>query len=226
VYSTEKPGRGKASLLPLPESDFQKSKETDTSKNVNDFSILPDFRVRILPVLGTMPAIFGLVVANHVILSLGDHVREEGYVAGNKLAEKACDSVVAYLQSCEEKLAKKYKLVTNGVKVPFDSADVGYLIEEVYRNKSVVSGLTTRLVLVRWTIPLQGIESMVDKSIDGQKCSSLKFNEVVCMTREEANRHEKRILHGGEKVEDVYSKETLDLVQKRWSEEEWYRQFR
>lgn len=63
VYSTEKPGEGKAELLPLPEDEFKKGQ-------VGDLGVLPDFRVRILPVLGTMPAVFGYTVANHVILSI------------------------------------------------------------------------------------------------------------------------------------------------------------
>jgi tRNA A37 threonylcarbamoyladenosine dehydratase len=63
VYSTEKTGDGKAELLPLPEDEFQKGQ-------VGDLGVLPDFRVRILPVLGTMPAVFGYTVANHVILAI------------------------------------------------------------------------------------------------------------------------------------------------------------
>jgi tRNA A37 threonylcarbamoyladenosine dehydratase len=63
VYSTEQTGEGKATLLPLPEEEFKKGK-------VGDLGVLPDFRVRILPVLGTMPAVFGYTVANHVICSV------------------------------------------------------------------------------------------------------------------------------------------------------------
>jgi tRNA A37 threonylcarbamoyladenosine dehydratase len=63
VYSTEKMGEGKAALLPLPEEEFQKG-------SVGDLGVLPDFRVRILPVLGTMPAVFGYTLANHVILKI------------------------------------------------------------------------------------------------------------------------------------------------------------
>ncbi|EHK19898.1 uncharacterized protein TRIVIDRAFT_224552 [Trichoderma virens Gv29-8] len=52
VYSTEQSGEGKAELLPLPEEEFQKG-------SVGDLGVMANFRVRILPVLGTMPAIFG-----------------------------------------------------------------------------------------------------------------------------------------------------------------------
>ena len=63
VYSTEKAGEGKATLLPISEEEFQKG-------SVGDLGPLPDFRVRILPVLGTLPAYFGMTVANHVILKI------------------------------------------------------------------------------------------------------------------------------------------------------------
>ena len=65
VFSTERTGEGKAELLPLPEEQFLKGKEA-----VRELGVIQDFRVRILPVLGTMPAVFGYTAANHVILSL------------------------------------------------------------------------------------------------------------------------------------------------------------
>lgn len=49
VYCYKEIWREKAELLPLPEEEFQK-------ESVGDLSVMPNFRVRILPVLGTMPA--------------------------------------------------------------------------------------------------------------------------------------------------------------------------
>lgn len=73
VYSTEKMGEGKAALLPLPEEEFKKG-------DVGDLAALPDFRVRILPVLGTMPAVFGYTVANHVILKISGKLIEQSFL--------------------------------------------------------------------------------------------------------------------------------------------------
>jgi len=61
VYSVEKPGA--TNLLPLPDEEFIKGE-------VAQLGALPVFRVRILPVIGTMPASFGYFVANHVIVTL------------------------------------------------------------------------------------------------------------------------------------------------------------
>lgn len=61
VYSTEKPSDVK--LLPLPQEEFEKGK-------VNELSAMDDFRVRLLPVLGPIPAMFGLAASTHILLSL------------------------------------------------------------------------------------------------------------------------------------------------------------
>ncbi|KAJ2442318.1 hypothetical protein GGF42_006998, partial [Coemansia sp. RSA 2424] len=71
VYSTEKPG--KVQLLSLAES--QKDEP-------GDFSVLPDFRVRIVPVLGTMPAMFGVAMATHVLTELAGFPTEPLPVKG------------------------------------------------------------------------------------------------------------------------------------------------
>ena len=61
VYSTEVPGEVK--LLPLAEEEFAKG-------SVKELGAFDDFRVRILPVLGPLPAIFGLNVASWVLCEL------------------------------------------------------------------------------------------------------------------------------------------------------------
>jgi tRNA threonylcarbamoyladenosine dehydratase len=62
VYSTEVPGDVK--LLPLSEEEFQKG-------SVKELSAFDDFRVRILPVLGPLPSIFGLNIATYILCELG-----------------------------------------------------------------------------------------------------------------------------------------------------------
>jgi len=63
VYSTEVPGDIK--LLPLPEDEFQKGP-------VKELGVFDDFRVRILPVLGPLPAIFGLNIATYILCELAE----------------------------------------------------------------------------------------------------------------------------------------------------------
>ena len=214
VYSTEKPGPGKAQLLPLPEEEFLKGQ-------TNELSVLPDFRARILPVLGTMPAVFGYTVANFVVLELTGYPHESG---GGKGREKMYDSILANLQGLEERLARHEGADSCGLKIPVTKDDVGYLVEEVYRGKSVVSNLPTRLALVRWKVPEGGFK--VEENGDRQKSVRLSLNDLVCMTKDEAAAHEKEVLKGGRRAEELYSTDVQQLVERRRGEERHFHQYR
>lgn len=61
VYSTEVPSD--VGLLPLADAELAKG-------SVDELAPLRDFRVRILPVLGPLPAIFGLHIATYVLCEL------------------------------------------------------------------------------------------------------------------------------------------------------------
>ncbi|CAO2651587.1 Nn.00g041570.m01.CDS01 [Neocucurbitaria sp. VM-36] len=214
VFSTERPGPGKAELQPLAEEEFAKG-------SVGELGVLPDFRVRILPVLGTMPAIFGLAVANHVILSIAGYPLE--YLP-SKSRDKMYDGILGALQGAEERLARALFIDdAQGLKIPITQDDVGYLVEEVYNGRSIISGLSTRLVLVRWKKPTQ---NFVDQKTPGQKHSLLKMKELVLMTKEEATKHEKEVLKGDKSLEDLYNTETIERVNTRMQEEERYERFR
>jgi tRNA A37 threonylcarbamoyladenosine dehydratase len=215
VYSTEKPGPGKAQLLPLPEEEFTKG-------SVGDLGVLPDFRVRILPVLGTMPAVFGYTCANHVILQVTGYPCE--YVPA-KGREKMYDGILAQLQGSEEKLARATTPGEDaqGLKLSVTAADVGYVVEEVFRGKSVLSGISTRLALVRWRKP-EG--STIELGVEGQKSSKVLLRELVCMTKEEAAVHEREVLKGAKTPEEMYDKETVALVEARIQEECVYELYR
>ena len=248
VYSTEKPGPRKARILPLPD-------EEQTKGDVGELSILPDFRVRILPVIGTMPAIFGYAIANHVILDLTGYPHD--YIVA-KGRDKLYDGILAALQGLEERLANALSSgmpTANGaehdgvdlaaveprrsigLKLPVTKADVGFLIDEVFRGKSVVSGMATRLALIRWRRPESSTEDpttgnttgtstnksrMIDDSIPNQVRSILPLTDLVCMTKEEAAVHERVVLKEGRSPEDIYGENVVRLVERRRLEiEEW-----
>ncbi|KAL9028847.1 MAG: hypothetical protein Q9196_002834 [Gyalolechia fulgens] len=214
VYSTEKPGPGKAQLLPLPEEEFRKG-------TVNELSVLPDFRARILPVLGTMPAIFGYAVANFVMLEITNYPHEFGPGKGR---EKMYDSILSGLQGLEERLARNAGQDPLGLKIPVTKDDVGYIVEEVFRGKSVLSGLPTRLALTRWRAPKDGFQ--IYQMWNGQKHSKLQLEELVCMTKDEVALHEKEVLKGGKPPEVVYDVDVVQLVERRRQEEKQYQKYR
>ncbi len=61
VVSTERP---RANLLPPDEFT------ADLPGQLHDYQVIPNFRIRTIPVLGTTPAMFGMAAAAHVICSI------------------------------------------------------------------------------------------------------------------------------------------------------------
>jgi len=218
VFSTEKPGPGKASLLPLPEEEFAKGQ-------VGELGVLPDFRVRILPVLGTMPAVFGYTLANHVICEVSGYPHD--YSMGGKGRDKMYDSILGNLQGLEERLARtEAGQDPVGLRIPISKEDVAFLVEEVWRGKSVVSGLPNRLALVPWQRPAEGFGADKEWEKEGQKYVRMDLKDLVCMTKEEAIRHEREVLKGGKRVEEVYDEKVIQKVQERMREAEEYEKYR
>ncbi|KAK1077369.1 hypothetical protein LTR33_008141, partial [Friedmanniomyces endolithicus] len=210
VFSSEKPGPGKAELLPLSEEAFNKG-------SVNELGVLPDFRVRILPVLGTMPAVFGLCVANHVILELTGYPHK--YLL-SKARDKMYEGILMQLQGLEERVAKHHGFEPAGVRIPVTADDAGYLIEEVWRGRSAISGLASRPALTRWRKPPG---EWLDTRTPGQTADVLRLDELVCMTKDEMLRHEKEVLRKGRAPEELYDQSVVELVERRWREERAFR---
>ena len=214
VYSIEKPGPGKASLLPLPEEEFSKG-------DVGELGILPDFRARILPVLGTMPAIFGLTIANYVIMEVSGYPHEIG---GGKVREKLYDTVLSGFLASEERLVRANGEDAVGLRLPLTKEDIGFLVDEVFRGKSLISGLTTRLTLVRWRAPEGKFKP--NATVAGQRQVDVSMNDLVCMTKEEAIVHEQKVLLPRKRPEDVYDEGVIQLVHRRLQQEESFLKYR
>lgn len=193
VFSSEKPDPRKASLLPLPEEEFQQGK-------VDELTALQNFRVRILPVLGTMPAIFGLTIATYLITVISGYPVEP--IEG-KNRTKLYDSIFQTLAGQQSRLGFKDQ------RIPVALSDMSYIVEEIFRGKSPISNYSTRLTLSRW-----------------RPNEELSLQNVVLLTKNEQKIHEDRVLLGGERIEDVYDGDTLSRIEKRFQEERWFQQFR
>jgi len=242
VFSTERTGEGKAELLPLPEEQFQKGKEA-----VRELGVIQDFRVRILPVLGTMPAVFGYTAANHVILSLtGGHAPPLSeyqrypaadsvtgypldYVSG-KGREKLYDQVLGAIQGAEERIVRRRHMgdpdAAKGLKIPLTHSDVAFLLEDIYRGKSAVTGIPTRPTLVRWRLPAEDTMLRIGAGADEQKSARLRLSELVCMTKEEALQHQNEILLGTSTPEDLYDDEVRSRIEARLAEARRWEEYR
>ncbi|KAK6454663.1 ubiquitin--protein ligase molybdopterin-converting factor [Scheffersomyces xylosifermentans] len=192
VFSAEKPDPKKAQLLPLADAEIEKGE-------VDQLSALKNFRVRILPVLGTMPGMFGLTIATYIITSIAGYPIEP--IEG-KNRYKMYDGILQSLAGQQSRIGK------DDQRVPIALNDIPYILEEVYHGKSPISNFSTRLTMSRWD-PTQ----------------ELSFQNIVVMTKEEQKAHEERVLKGGEKLEDVYSEEVINRVRERFGEEKYYSQF-
>jgi tRNA A37 threonylcarbamoyladenosine dehydratase len=126
VYSVERP-RGE--LLPL-------SKEQE--ENPDEFRALEDvrMRVRVLPVLGTEPALFGNALAAVVLLALAGH-------------DLQMDPPLTGRTKVYERIHAK--AVASGVPLPrFDSRTMERLVEHTWRGKCARTGTMLSLTLVPW----------------------------------------------------------------------------
>ncbi|KAI7899434.1 uncharacterized protein BX663DRAFT_521735 [Cokeromyces recurvatus] len=180
AYSTEKPHHVK--LLPLEEEKVEDREE---------FAALPDFRARILPVLGTLPSMFGMSIASYIILRLSEYPDFDPLPV--KLREGLYVRVHRELLSRE---SKKYKQKV----CTLDAKDVAYIFEEMWHGKSVISGPNDKLALTRW-----------DRS------KPIDYFNTVCMTRLEANTHDE--LPEDTNLEEYYGKEVYDRVMNRFEKE-------
>ncbi|CAI4548853.1 tRNA threonylcarbamoyladenosine dehydratase 2 [Saccharomyces cerevisiae] len=193
VFSAEKPDPKKAKLLPLPDEEYKRGK-------VDELSALKDFRVRILPVLGTMPSLFGLTITTWILSNISDKPLEP--VEG-KNRIKVYDGIYQSLAG------QMSRVGIPSQRIPLALKDVSYLVEEVFKGKSPISGISTRLTLTKW---------------DPSKPISLQ--NVVVLTKNEQKVHEDRVLKGKESLQDVYDAKVLKLVSQRFREEAYYSQFR
>lgn len=193
VFSAEKPDPRKARLLPLADAELARG-------DVDQLAALQAFRVRILPVLGTMPGMFGLALATHILTHVAGYPTE--YVEG-KNRIKVYDGLLQSLAGQEARIGHLEQ------RTPICVRDVPYIVEEVFRGKSVVSNYSTRLTLSRW-----------------DRDQPLSFQNIVVMTKDEQRVHEDRVLNGGERLDAVYGADVLARVALRFAQEKYYSTFR
>ncbi len=146
VYSSEKASRKLLELTPE-----QKAKGAD------HFGAVDNFRVRIMPVLGTLPAIFGMTMASYVLTS----------IANQPFVPSSMDTVSknvshTHLQRYKKREPKTYR---NEV-CPLDEKESGYIIGQLWRQRCAYSG--ARLGSVN------SVKAMIDR-VNNDKTVDLRF---------------------------------------------------
>ncbi|KAG2531805.1 hypothetical protein BBO99_00000815 [Phytophthora kernoviae] len=134
IFSSEK---SVCKLLPL---------DAEQAANPDEFGNVENFRIRVIPVLGTMPALFGQSMAAYVLCDL----------AGKKLNPEA---VARLSRDQRNKLHQKlqqreYDLFHEGHKIAMEKDEIEFIYQEIWRGRSAASGVRNdghqRLYLSRW----------------------------------------------------------------------------
>ncbi|XP_075500942.1 tRNA threonylcarbamoyladenosine dehydratase isoform X3 [Primulina tabacum] len=143
VFSLEKP---KAKLLPFKGPSGE-------AENPSDYQIVPGFRVRIIPVLGTIPAIFGQVMASYVVTQL----------AGVRVhMEPVVNIDIDHYRVLHQRLIEHEELQYGTTKqVQVDVEEVMYIVKELWHGRSArdespkevgraMWRSVNELILIRW----------------------------------------------------------------------------
>jgi len=130
IYSTEESNR---KLLPL--KDHQED-------NPKDYQTLANFRLRIIPVLGSMPALMGQAIAGYVLCDLADQPFEPRLEDPTRFSQYLkCQQL---LWDAERKL---YQSDPNGLD--HDIEEIQLIVKHVFNWKSSLTG-DRAADLVRW----------------------------------------------------------------------------
>lgn len=188
MYSTEVPGEVK--LLPLAEEEFKRGA-------VKELQAFDDFRVRILPVLGPLPAIFGLNIATSIILDLAGKPLTDCLAIKNR--KKTYASIRANLSEREARWKGLEVQETIGVTLE----DVGFVYDDLNYGKS---SFPPHVVLpkpqaCRWRVE-----------------EELTPDNMVILSPPDAKKHEQECLKGKKSVEEVWGKDIVEVVRRRQEE--------
>ncbi|XP_049403930.1 tRNA threonylcarbamoyladenosine dehydratase [Solanum stenotomum] len=170
VFSLEKP---KAKLLPFKGPSGEE-------ENPSDYQIVPGFRVRIIPVLGTIPAIFGQVMASYVATQL----------AGLQVhMEPVVNFDTDHYEILHQRLIEHEELLYGtSMQVEVDVEEVVYIAKELWHGRSArdlsikdvgraMWRSVNELMLVRW-----------------DKTKSASVSNLILLRFKEADEHESRSL--------------------------------
>lgn len=117
-------------------------------------------------------------------------------------------------------LANRDEKLTGLPRAAISEADVGYLLEDLHRGRSVVcpaNVVPARPTLVRWAYSTPA---------PGEEPAEVQVGNLVVMDRQEAEKHEKEVLRGGRSAEEVWGAQTCEFVQQRRDLEKFHAGYR
>ncbi len=182
VYSTE---RNLVKLLEL---------EDDAATNPEDYQLLPQFRVRIMPVVGTVPAVVGQAAAAYVLNTIS------GAVEDPMLPFQSVDSKVSKVLFDLNRSEESARFKGTRIGHLMSLSDASYALHEMYHHRCAISGCVDDLTLRRWHY---------------EKPASL--SNVVVLTKALAKKHDR-----GESLESLYSADQIAAIERVLAREAAY----
>lgn len=144
--------------------------------NVHLVQVVPGFRVRIIPVMGTIPAIFGQIMATYVVTQLaGMPVQTEPVV----------NLDVEHYGLLHQRLIEREELQFGSADaVEVDKEEVAYVVRELWRGRSARDQDSTNVGRGMW----RSINNLTLTRWDQTRPPSI--DNLVLLTFDEAEAHE------------------------------------
>lgn len=180
VFSLEKP---KAKLLPF-------TAPNGVEEIPSDYQIVPGFRVRIIPVLGTIPAIFGQVMASYILTQLGGlQVETEPVVNFN----------MDHYHVLHQRLIEHEELLYGtSAQVQVDAEEVKYIVKELWHGRSARDEAAKDVGRAMW----RAINDLMLVRWDQAKPAGI--SNLIFLRFKEADDHESKTLEDIKNEEPEY----------------------
>ncbi|KAF9354324.1 hypothetical protein BGX26_007853 [Mortierella sp. AD094] len=185
VFSTEKPHRARP-------SDQDAAQSGHSAQGSLDYRPLPNYQSSLLPVLGPLPAMFGMSMATFITCKIAGWAMDPFPVKFR---------MELYQRLHRDLKAQEESLYPGSGDMKLDRRDIGYVVEEMFRGKSAISQSMDRVAVCRWKRDLP-----------------LSLLNVVVMTEKEMERH--LALPMDANLEMVYGKDVVEYVEGQYREEE------
>ncbi|XP_062006474.1 tRNA threonylcarbamoyladenosine dehydratase isoform X1 [Rosa rugosa] len=170
VFSLEKP---KAKLLPF-------KGQSGEEENPSDYQIVPGFRVRIIPVLGTIPAIFGQVMASYVLTQLAELQVQ---------LEPVINLDIDHYRMLHQRLIEhEESLYGTALHVQVDVEEVMYVAKELWHGRSAREPIAKDVGRSMW----RSVNELMLLRWDREKPASV--SNLILLKFKEADEHESRTL--------------------------------
>lgn len=180
MFSLEKP---KVKLLPFRGPNGEE-------ENPSDYQIVPGFRVRIIPVLGTIPAIFGQIMASFVVTQLARF-----QVQTEPVVNLDMDHYKILHQRLIEHEESLYGTATH---VQVDVEEVMYVVKELWHGRSAREQIAKDVGRAMW----RSINELMLVRWDRAQPASVA--NLILLKFKEADEHEQRTLDDIQKEEPEF----------------------